>query len=61
MPERYCLTVLEAAETANIDLEDLMAMIAANPAIAIRSDDNWRVDPDRLQQHRQNFALRQAA
>ena len=48
MSGTYCLTALEAAEMAGIELDELMALIAGDRRLAVQSGDSWRVDPDAL-------------
>jgi len=48
MQQAYCLTALEAADMAGIELEDVMRTIAGHPSVAIQVGDAWRVDLDAL-------------
>jgi hypothetical protein len=48
MSGTYCLTALEAAEMAGIELDELMALIAGDRRLAVQSGDSWRVDPNAL-------------
>ena len=48
MNDAYCLTAREAAEMANVDYSEMMAMIAANKNIAIKAGGNWRVNPEAM-------------
>ncbi len=61
MLERYCLTADEAAEMANIGIDDLMALIADRQDVGLRLDDRWRVDPDLLSAALRNADIRHAA
>ena len=44
----YCLTALEAAEMAGIELDEMMLMIANERGVGIQVGDAWRVDPNAL-------------
>lgn len=48
MQEAFCLTAMEAAEMAGIELDEMMRVAASDPAVAIKVGDAWRVDPAAL-------------
>jgi|GEM_PF-1319426 hypothetical protein len=44
MQESYCLTALEAAEMAGIEMEEMMQVAANETGVAVKTGDAWRVD-----------------
>ena len=44
MQEAYCLTTLEAAEMAGIEMEEMMQVAANETGVAVKIGDAWRVD-----------------
>ncbi len=48
MSDNFCLTALEAAEVAGIDLAELTRVIEANSDVAVEVAGNLRVDADAL-------------
>jgi hypothetical protein len=61
MHEAYCLTALEAAEMAGIELSELMRIAANQSGIAVKVGDTWRVDPTALAQLTRQDDMRNAA
>jgi hypothetical protein len=61
MHEAYCLTALEAAEMAGIELSEMMRIAANRAGIAVKVGDAWRVDPAALAQATRLDGLRHAA
>ncbi len=61
MREAYCLTALEAAEMAGIELDEVMRRIAERPGVGLRVGDAWRVDPAMLAMAAEPAGLRAAA
>jgi hypothetical protein len=48
MLDAYCVTALEAAEMAGIELDQMMRIARKFPGVAINVDGAWRVDPKAL-------------
>ena len=61
MEEDFCLTGLEAAEMAGIELAELMRIAESEAGVAIEVDGAWRVDLNALSQIMYQDDLRQAA
>ena len=61
MRETYCLTALEAAEMAGIELDEVMRRIAERPGVGLRVGDSWRVDPAMLDMAAEPAGMRAAA
>lgn len=61
MHEAYCLTALEAAEMAGIELSEMMRIAANQTGVAVKVGDAWRVDPAALNQVLRQDGMRRAA
>ena len=61
MQNVFCLTALEAAEMAGIELEEVMRIAADDATVAVKVGDAWRVDPSALAFAMNNGEMRKAA
>ena len=61
MRDAFCLTALEAAEMAGIELDEMMRIAANVPAVAAKVGDAWRVDPTALDRVMRDGVMRNAA
>ena len=61
MQDVFCLTALEAAEMAGIELDEMMRIAAGDATVAVKVGDAWRVDPSALASAMNNGEMRQAA
>jgi hypothetical protein len=61
MHETYCLTALEAAEMAGVEISEIMRLAADESTVAVKVGDAWRVDPAALNQALRHGGMRRAA
>ena len=61
MHDAYCLTAIEAAEMAGIELSEMMRIAANETGVAVKAGDAWRVDLSALTQALGQRGLRHAA
>lgn len=61
MSDRFCLTPLEAAEMAGIEINDVVSIARSEDGIAIEVDGHFRIDPDALTDYLGRDLFRAAA
>ncbi|MEQ8335404.1 hypothetical protein [Nisaea sp.] len=48
MGDRFCLTLLEAAEMNGFTTSEMLILVDRHTSIAVNANGAWRVDPDAL-------------
>jgi len=48
MGDRFCLTLLEAAEMNGFNAAEMLILVDRHADIATNTNDAWRIDPDAL-------------